>query len=533
MTITRRNFLKTGATAATVMAVATIPRPLRAHLGGRGLEPVPPVDDTRLKELALRALDASRAAGALYADVRLSHTWTRFARPVGGDDVESMTVGVRALVNGYWGFASGPIWSPDEMARLGNEAVHQAKANALGKPRVVDLASVPVVADKHWVMPVKIDPFEVSLFEINDLLTSLSMFVNLTAGNDTTMVQSESKLLKQEKAFASTVGSYCTQRTYRTEGTFKFRTKGIIGALDCLSAAGVGWELYRDKPLHENIRQLIEELRQEDKLPFKPVDVGRYDTIFDAKSVANLLHETLGPATELDRALGYEANAGGTSYIDDPLAMVGSYQAGSPILTVMANRMEAGGCATVKWDDEGVSPEEFTLVRDGVLNDFQTTRESAGWLRDYYAKTGSPVRSHGCAAAPAAVFAPLQHAPNMVMTPGREAHDFDALIAEVTKGIAVKDVNLDMDFQHSSGLGMGRAFEVKNGKCVARLNGGGLLFRASDLWKGLLAVGGPASVRRFGLSAMKGEPEQEHYASLTTPPALFKQVTLIDALRKA
>jgi TldD protein len=312
------------------MAVATIPRPPRAHLGGRGLEPVPPVDDTRLKELALRALDASRAAGALYADVRLTHTWQRWIRPVGGDDSESITVGVRALVNGYWGFASGPIWSPDEMARLGNEAVHQAKANTLGKPRDVDLASVPVVADKHWVMPVRIDPFEVSLFEINDLLTSLALFLKLTAGNDTVIARNECRLLKQEKAFASTVGSYCTQRTYRTEGAFNFITNGILGTLDCLSAAGVGWELYRDQPLHQNIRQLMEELRQEGKLPIKPVDVGRYDTIFDAKSVAKLVHETLGAATELDRALGYEANAGGTSYIDDPLAMVGSYQAGSP-----------------------------------------------------------------------------------------------------------------------------------------------------------------------------------------------------------
>jgi TldD protein len=533
MTITRRDLLKTGASAAALLAVAAVPRPLHAHLGGRRIEPVPPVDDPRLRELALRGVDAARAAGALYADVRLTHTWRRFLTFQGGTDIESITVGVRALVNGYWGFASGPVWSLDEMARLGNEAVHQAKANTLGKPRIVDLAPVPAVIDKHWVMPVKTDPFDISIFEINDRLLSLAMFVQYSASKDTMIIDNGCELLKQEKAFASSVGSYCTQRTYRTKGTFQFSTQGIVDSLECLSPAGVGWEMYRDQPLEEIITQHIEVLRKDAKLPIKPVEVGRYDTVFDNQSVATLLHETLGPATELDRALGYEANAGGTSYINDPFEMLGSYQAGAPNLTVTANRSEAGGCATVQWDDEGVTPEEFTMLKDGVLADFQTTRESAGWLKDYYAKTHRPFRSHGCAAAPAAVFAPLQHAPNLVMAPGSKAQDFDALIAGLTKGIAVRGVTLDMDFQHSSGLGTGLAFEVKNGKRVARLNEAGLLFRASDLWKGLLEIGGKESSRRFGMMAMKGEPEQEHYSSVTAPTAVFKQVTLIDALRKA
>jgi len=83
------------------------------------------------------ALDTARSAGASYADVRLSHTRERRTSMADTGDDESMEVGVRALVDGYWGFASGAVWSPDEMARLGREAVHQAKVNALGKPRVV------------------------------------------------------------------------------------------------------------------------------------------------------------------------------------------------------------------------------------------------------------------------------------------------------------------------------------------------------------------------------------------------------------
>src|SRR5690606_18852292 len=150
--------------------------------------------------------------------------------------------------------------------------------------------------------------------------------------------------------------------------------------------------------------------------------------VLDAPSMVALLDRTLGRATELDRALGYEANAGGTSYLNDPFGMLGSYEAGAPLLTVTGNRSEPGGLATVQWDDEGVRPDTFPLVENGVLTDFQTTRESAGWLEDYYARTGRPFRSHGCANAPAAVDPPLQHTPNLVLTPGREELDFDDLV---------------------------------------------------------------------------------------------------------
>ena len=531
--IGRRDLLKAGASAA---ALAAIPRPLLAQLGSRP-EPVPPIQDPRIKALALRGVDAARAAGASYADVRLSHTRVRGFRAVIRtiDDRESMVVGARALVNGYWGFASGPVWSPDEMARLGREAVHQATANTLGESRVVELAQTPVVADGHWVMPIEIDPFAISPFEIVDHLRGLAYFVGRFP--DFGPANNVCEFHVQEKAFASSDGSYCTQRIYRSSGEFgvRLRRKGIdlSGALDRLTPAGMGWELYTGQPLRDYIEQLVAEVEEDAKLPVKPVDVGRYDTVCDAWSVAELVDETLGRATELDTALGYEANAGGTSYLNDPLAMLGTYKVGPAGITVTANRSEKGGAGTTKWDDEGVTPGDFTLVKDGVLADFQTTRESAGWIADFYDKRGTPVRSHGCASAPSALESPLTHVPNLALAAGREARDFNASVATVKKGIAVRAMQVDMDFQHVTGLATGRVYEIKGGKRVARLNGAGFLFRATDLWKSLAALGGPASLRRFGHDARKGEPAQRTFHSVTSPTAAFEQLTLIDVLRKA
>jgi TldD protein len=263
------------------------------------------------------------------------------------------------------------------------------------------------------------------------------------------------------------------------------------------------------------------------------VDVGRYDAVLDARTMASLVDETLGRATELDRALGYEANAGGTSYLNDPFGMLGSYQAGASALTLTAERSEAGGVATVKWDDEGVAPDAFTLVKEGVLGDFQTTRESAGWLKDVYAKRGTPLRSHGCAGAPSAVYASLQQAPNLTLAPGHEAKDFDALVSGIAKGIAIKGAGLDMDFQHASGLGMGQVYEIKGGKRVARIGSAGFLFRATELWRALEAVGGEASLRRYGVMTAKGEPAEQSYHSVTAAPAVVKDLTLVDPMRKA
>src|SRR5690606_8608418 len=130
--------------------------------------------------------------------------------------------------------------SPDEMARLANEAVLHARISKQGTPREVDLASAPQVTG-HWSMPVKIDPFEVSPFEIVDYLQSLRNFV--IRWSDWGQGPNSCSFVVQEKAFANSEGSYCTQRTYRSEGNFVIqlqekRRTVATGWLDALTPAG-------------------------------------------------------------------------------------------------------------------------------------------------------------------------------------------------------------------------------------------------------------------------------------------------------
>jgi TldD protein len=545
MSQTRRNFLRASATAAVAASATSVfPRPLLAKIGG-ATEPIPPIQDPRVKELTQRALDAARQAGATYADVRLAYTRTRI---VSSDyrDFEAITVGIRALVNGYWGFAVSPIWSTDEMVRLSKGAVHQAKANVLGKQRTVDLSPLSAIADGHWTTPIEIDPFLIHPDEIIDYLASLSIYIRdrvVERKMKLDNVAQTALFTVQEKAFASTEGSFCTQRQYVSSGAASFFVTDLrtgrkdSGTLDLLLPATLGWELYRKQPLREEIEQILDEIKADCDLPMKPVDIGRYNVVFDAYSFAHLISKTIGAATELDRAMGYEANAGGTSYLNDPVNMLGTFKIGSPLLTVTANRTARGGAATVRWDDEGVTSSDFSIVKDGVLTEFSATREGMGWVQEYYAKKNIPAQPRGCAVGGrdllGGMYAPLTQTPNLVLTPGKDALDYNACLSELDKGIAFRRMTVDMDFQQLNGLAMGKAYEVKDGKRVALLGGAGTLFRAPELWKGLTKLGGPESAQRFGMTVEKGEPPQKAYHSVTAVPGIVKDVTIVDVMRKA
>jgi TldD protein len=198
--------------------------------------------------------------------------------------------------------------------------------------------------------------------------------------------------------------------------------------------------------------------------------------------------------------------------------------------------------ATIQWDDEGVVPEAFSLVKDGVLVDYQTTREQAAWLAPWYGKAGRPVRSHGCAGSTDALTLPLQHTPNLTLEPGPTEQGLEELIASLDHGVVVEEFGgqeypqVDMDFQVLNGVGEpGRVTEVRQGKRVAYLEGrGGFMFRSPDLWKHVKAIGGPQSVERlYDFTSTKGEPEQQARYSVSAVPALITDMAFIDIERKA
>ena len=79
------------------------------------------------------------------------------------------------------------------------------------------------------------------------------------------------------------------------------------------------------------------------------------------------LHETVGHSTELDRALGWEANFAGTSLVTPQ--KLDKLQFGTTLMAVVADRSQEGGLATIGFDDDGVrsAGAEFPIIEKGVF----------------------------------------------------------------------------------------------------------------------------------------------------------------------
>lgn len=537
----RREFLK----AASLAAVAFGGRntPLKGLLPG--FDVLPRAGDPALRDLTARALEAARAAGATYADVRITVNRLediRFPSPTlfyYARDQEMAGVGVRALVDGAWGFASSTLAAPDELARLGREAAEQGRMNSRGRRRRIDVGAPPPVATGEWKTPIRRDPFEVPLAEKVETcwayLEHVSRY-NRGARNASIGAGMITIWQRTEKTFASTDGSFISQTLYSVQPSFSVGVQTPQGragrSSDILQPYAGGWEVVERAPLLDEVPRLVEEallmVEAERILP------DRYDIVMDARIMTQLVGLTVGTAAELDRVLGYEANAGGTSYLAPPKEQLGNFELGPDFLNISANRSREGALATVKWDDEGVEPETYDLIRDGVLVDYHTTRELAGELSDWYNANGKPVKSHGGSSSDGGLAIEMLHPPNVEMHPGRDSASIDDLVANMEKGLVICGGAVTVDRQQLNGEINGEmVYEVRNGKRTKFIHSAEGLFRAPELWQSLKQIGGQGTQLWSGASINKGQPNQTCEFGVGAVPARFEKVAITDRMRKA
>jgi TldD protein len=496
------------------------------------------------ERLAVEAVDAAMQAGATYADARLTRS-VRLPLRFGeiGGWMETVGVGVRTLVNGYWGFVGAPSADSAGVTRMARDAVAQAKLYARGVHRTAELGKVPP-AIGQWTTPVKIDPFTVPFEEQLALLQSWVWYAKQQQVLIDTN-QSELHFLRHERVIANSEGSRFTQTTYESGGSIKIAGSDV--ELNGLTPSGKGWEILLEADIPGQLREA--KFRKIERAKAianpKPAQVGRYTLVCDGATMAAVINQTLGIATQLDRALGYEANASGTSFLNDPLGMLGSYQVASPLVTVTANRSLPGGLATAKWDDEGVVPDDFTLIKNGILVDYQTTREQSAWLAPYYQKIGKPVRSHGCAWGDSGLYQPIQQPPNLALTPSSSDVSLDALVANIKDGILLASGETTADFQERTGILYGEMRAIKNGRLGQALRGGVVMYDTLDFWKNVIAIGGTSTQCLLASTVyphlptpgwgypVKGEPPQQASLSLQAVAATIANQPVIDVRRKA
>ena len=519
--LSRRDFMRLSALAAASGLV--LPRrPVAAQS----------ITSTESELLSL-AMDVARGEGADYADGRVIRTQfeavgAREQMITQVQSTDSYGINVRALVGGSWGFAATQIFTRDAVANIAREAVAIARANNDVAPSTTVLAPVDIFPDADWVTPHSIDPFTIPIEDKAALL----LRVNEEALRVNNIRFSSSSILsvKEERLLATTEGSVVRQTLMRINPSINITAISPDGSdfqsrSAVVEPAGRGYEYVMGLELAANAQGWAEEAAM--KLDAPGVEPGKWDLVLHPSNLWLTIHENIGHPTELDRALGFEANYAGTSFIYPPEDVIGKLKMGPEFLQFEGNRTEFGGCATTGWDDEGVPAEAWPIIKDGIFVDYQTTREQAAWISQH---TGID-RSHGCSYGQNWESMPFQRMPNVSMLPGEESLSEDDVIAATERGILVEGRgSYSIDQQRYNIQFGGQVFwEIRNGRKYQMLRDVAYVGRTPEFWNSLDVIGG-AQTYFLGASFgdAKGQPIQVNAVSHGCPISLFRDIDIIN-----
>ena len=543
MTWSRRDFLRTGSAFAAAGLVGfdstLLTDPYEAARRYRPFRPL--LDDPDVRAIAMAAIDAARAAGARYADVRVASGTTRrtivFDRQVSTQAIiGQLNFGVRVLVDGAWGFASSTIVTKEEAARVARLAVRQSSLNPWGKTRTLELAPAPVVADGQWETPIDLDPWNYTIqdqLEVQLEANEAIMKVGEAAGMPEVAAFSDFLFSKSDVVFASSEGSYIAQRfhgfgnNYLAQVISADRMNFGSSTPESFKTGGYGWEAIEGVPFAANAEQVVEDAIM--MMNAKEPDVGRYDLVLDSSAVSAAFNASIVRALEFDRVLGYEMHAGGTSYLAPPEEVLGQFSYNNPKLNVRATGSAPRAGGMYKWDVEGVAPADYQLIREGVLVDYFTTREFAPQLEWWYRRNGIPVESRGTAGSQGSVLVQVVAPSIAIMDPGEEDVTVEEMIAETEDGIyihrggfaSVDPPMLNMQFSAND-----MAHEIRDGKLGEPLNRPSFLARTPDFWRSMDMIGGAGTFAYNGGGTGKGDPFQQIGRTVGAPAARFREVNV-------
>jgi TldD protein len=233
------------------------------------------------------------------------------------------------------------------------------------------------------------------------------------------------------------------------------------------------------------------------------------------------IHESAGHSTELDRALWWEADYAGTSFLTPDKA--GKLRFGSPLVNIVADRLQPTALATVAYDDDGVPAQRWYLVKDGIFVDWQTTRELAPLI--------DRQKSYGCTNADSWRSVPFARMPNVSLEPGAQDTSLDQLVAGVEKGILIYgDGSWSIDQQRYNFQFGGQTFwEISKGKVAGMLRDVAYQSRSTDFWGACDGLGGRSTYELNGSFVDgKGEPGQVGVVSHGAPAARFRQINVLN-----
>ena len=475
-------------------------------------------------------LDRARALGCEHAGARIERIRSQVVRLRDGrletsaDNLE-LGLGLRVVHDGSFGFAATVELDADAAAALADQAVATARATAAAVREHVELADEPSHGEAVWTSSYDLDPAQVPTAEKVALLEEWSGRLLRAPGVD--HVTADVLAVVEDKHYADLSGTVTTQR--------RVRLHPVVEAIAVDAEAG-GFETMRTlaPPVGRGLEYLLGEGWDWDgelaripeylaeKLHAPSVTPGAHDLVIDPTNLWLTIHESVGHATELDRAMGYEAAYAGTSFAT--FDKLGTLAYGSKVMNVTGDRTVPHGLATVGYDDEGVEAQSFDLIREGVLVGYQLDRRIARLV--------GLGRSNGCAFADSPGHIPIQRMANVSLRPASgDGPTTEELISSVEKGFYVvgdKSWSIDMQRYNFQFTGQ-RFFRIDNGKLAGQVRDLAYQSRTTEFWGAMQAVGGESTYRLGGaFNCGKGQPGQIAPVSHGCPSALFRGINVLN-----
>jgi TldD protein len=485
-----------------------------------------------LRTLADAALQRAAEHGAQHADFRAE--WVRGQRIRLSDarletllDADDVGLAVRVVVDGVWGFAATVDLTPEAAARTAEQAVDVARVAAPIAAERIELADEPGHGEVTWISSYGTDPFDVSVAEKIALLGQWSE--ELLAHDGIDHVDAGVHAVKECKFYSDGATTALQQRVrlnpavtavaLSPDGRFEtMRTLAPPAGRGYEYLTGTGWDFAGELA---RMPGLLAE-----KMAAPSVQAGRYDLVIEPSNLWLTIHESIGHATELDRALGYEAAYAGTSFATPD--QLGRLQYGSPVMHVTGDRTAEHGLATIGYDDEGVAAQSWDLIAGGVLTGYQLDRRMAR-------RTGAG-RSNGCAFADSPEHMPLQRMANVSLQPAANGPSVDELVAGVDRGIYIagdKSWSIDMQRYNFQFTGQ-RFYKIENGRLGGQLRDVAYQSVTTDFWNSMEAVGGPQTYVLGGaFNCGKGQPGQVAPVSHGCPAVLMRDIRILNTAEEA
>jgi TldD protein len=341
------------------------------------------------------------------------------------------------------------------------------------------------------------------------------------------------RAVKETKFYADSAGTSTTQQRVRlypvVTATAVDRAAGSFESMrTCAPPVARGWEYLTGNTVwnwDDELAQIPEWLAEKVKAP--SVQPGRYDLVIDPTNLWLTIHESVGHATEYDRAIGYEAAYAGSSFATPD--KLGTLRYGSPVMHVTGDRTQPHGLATIGYDDDGVATSQWDLVAGGTLVGYQTDR--------VFARRLGLERSAGCAYADSPHHVPIQRMANVSLQPDPSTDTTTSeLISGVWRGIyIVGDRSWSIDMQRYNFQFTGQRFyRIEGGRLAGQLRDVAYQATTTDFWGAMEAVGGASTWLLAGaLNCGKAQPGQVAAVSHGCPSALFRGINVLNAREEA